>query len=112
MWRYQRTLTATNGNLVVCCGRDVNVALDADITTTNGSVLLGAGRDISLDGALTTTNGNVTMCAANDINILGKSTLTHTTNIVPAQSLGLPLGLVLSAGYGAGAPGVGGGTVV
>ena len=105
-------ITATNGNLVVCCGRDVNVALGADITTTNGSVLLGAGRDINLDGALTTTNGNVTMCAANDINILGKITLTHTTNIVPAQSLGLPLGLVLSAGYGAGAPGVGGGTVV
>ena len=86
--------------------------LGADITTTNGSVLLAAGNDINLDGALSTTNGNVTMCAANDINILGKITLTHTTTIIPAQSLGLPLGLVLSAGYGAGAPGVGGGTVV
>ncbi|ART50725.1 filamentous hemagglutinin [Acidovorax carolinensis] len=107
-----KPITATNGNLAVCCGRDVNVKLGADITTTNGSVLLAAGNDINLDGALTTTNGNVTMCAANDINILGKITLTHTTTIVPAQSLGLPLGLVLSAGYGAGAPGVGGGTVV
>jgi len=105
-------ITATNGNLAVCCGRDVNVKLGADITTTNGSVLLAAGNDINLDGALTTTNGNVTMCAANDINILGKITLTHTTTIIPAQSLGLPLGLVLSAGYGAGAPGAGGGTVV
>ena len=105
-------ITATNGNLEVCCGRDVNVRLGADITTTNGSVLLAAGNDINLDGALSTTNGNVTMCAANDINILGKITLTHTTTIIPAQSLGLPLGLVLSAGYGAGAPGVGGGTVV
>lgn len=105
-------ITATNGNLAVCCGRDVNVKLGADITTTNGSVLLAAGNDINLDGALTTTNGNVTMCAANDINILGKITLTHTTTIIPAQSLGLPLGLVLSAGYGAGAPGAGGGKVV
>ena len=105
-------ITATNGNLEVCCGRDVNVRLGSDITTTNGGVLLAAGNDINLDGALSTTNGNVTMCAANDINILGKITLTHTTTIIPAQSLGLPLGLVLSAGYGAGAPGVGGGTVV
>lgn len=105
-------ITATNGNLAVCCGRDVNVKSGADITTTNGSVLLSAGNDINLKGALSTTNGNVTMCAANDVNIEGKITLTHTTSIVPGQSLGLPLGLVLSAGYGAGAPGVGGGTVV
>ncbi|MET1115438.1 MAG: filamentous hemagglutinin N-terminal domain-containing protein [Comamonas sp.] len=104
-------ITATNGNLVACCGRDVNVNLGADITTTNGSVLLGAGRNLNLWGALTTTNGNVTMCAANDVRIGGKITLTHTTSIVPEQSLGLPLGLVLSAGYGVGAPGAGG-TVV
>ncbi|PKO65023.1 MAG: filamentous hemagglutinin [Betaproteobacteria bacterium HGW-Betaproteobacteria-16] len=105
-------ITATNGNLAVCCGRDVNVALGADITTTNGSVLLGAGRDIDLRGALTTTNGNVTMCAANNLTIGGEITVTHTTSIVPEQSLGLPLGLVLAAGYGAGAPGADGGTVV
>ncbi|NMM81047.1 filamentous hemagglutinin [Acidovorax sp. SRB_14] len=107
-----QSITATNGNLAVCCGRDVNVKLGADITTTNGSVLLSAGNDVNLEGALSTTNGNVSICAANDVNIAGKITLTHTTTIVPGQSLGLPLGLVLSAGYGAGAPGVGGGTVV
>ncbi|MBG6076720.1 filamentous hemagglutinin N-terminal domain-containing protein [Polaromonas sp. CG_9.11] len=106
-----KPITATNGNLAVCCGRDVNVKLGADITTTNGSVLLSAGNDINLIGALSTTNGNVTMCAANDVNIQGKITLTHTTSIIPGQSLGLPLGLVLSAGYGASAPGAGG-TVV
>ena len=104
-------ITATNGNLAACCGRDVNVKLGADITTTNGSVWLGAGRDLNLLGALSTTDGNVTMCAANDVNIGAKITLTHTTTIVPAQSLGLPLGLVLSAGYGAGAPGLGGSVV-
>jgi filamentous hemagglutinin family protein len=104
-------ISATNGNLFVCCGRDVNVQTGADITTVNGSVFLGAGNDINLDGALTTTNGNVMMCASNDINIAGKLTLTHTTTIVPSQSLGLPLGLVLSAGYGASGPGVDGGTV-
>ena len=105
-------ITATNGNLVACCGRDINVKVGAAITTTNGSVSLGAGNDINLKSALTTTNGNVTLCAANDVNIEGKITLTHTTGIIPSQSLGLPLGLVLSAGYGAGAPGAGGGTVV
>jgi uncharacterized Zn-binding protein involved in type VI secretion len=31
-----QAITATNGNLVVCCARDINVA--AAITTTNGSV--------------------------------------------------------------------------
>ena len=107
-----KSITATNGNLAVCCGRDVNVKLGADITTTNGSVLLSAGNDVNLNGALSTTNGNVTMCAANDVNIGGKITLTHTTGIIPGQSLGLPLGLVLSAGYGASGPGAGGGTVV
>ncbi|MGP1667359.1 MAG: two-partner secretion domain-containing protein, partial [Rhodanobacter sp.] len=106
-----KSITATNGNLDVCCGRDVNVALGADITTTNGSVLLAGGRNINLKGALTTTDGNATLCAANNISIDGKITLTNGAS-VPGQSLGLPLGLVLSAGYGANAPGVGGGTVI
>lgn len=106
-----KSITATNGNVEVCCGRDVNVALGADITTTNGSVLLGAGRDINLKGALTATDGNATLCAANDVNIDGKITLTNGAS-VPGQSLGLPRGLVLNAGYGASAPGVGGGTVI
>ena len=106
-----KSITATNGNLAVCCGRDVNVAASADITTTNGSVSLAAGRNINLMGALTTTDGNTTLCAANDVSIVGKITLTNGAS-VPGQSLGLPRGLVLSAGYGASAPGVGGGTVV
>ena len=88
-------ISATNGNLVACCGRDINV--NAAVTTVNGSVLLGAGRNLNLLAALTTTDGNLMMCAGNDLNINDKITLTRGSSI-PAQSLGLPLGLVLSAG--------------
>lgn len=102
-------ITATKGNLAVCCGRDVIVS--GALTTTNGSIALAAGRDLDLKAALTTTNGNVLMCAAEDVNIGAKMTLTHTTSIVPAQSLGLPLGLTLSAGFGGTGPGVDAGTV-
>jgi filamentous hemagglutinin family protein len=105
-----QSITATNGNLVVCCGRDVNV--NAAITTLRGSVLLSAGGDVNLKAALSTKDGNIMMCAANDVNIGAKLTLTHTTSIVPSQSLGLPLGLTLSAGFGGTGPGVGAGTVV
>ncbi len=90
-------VTAVNGNFVACCGRDVNV--NAAITTTNGSVLLGAERNINMAAAITATDGNISMCAAQDIKINDKITLTRGSSI-PAQSLGLPLGLVLSAGYG------------
>jgi hypothetical protein len=103
------TISATNGNLVVCCGRDANV--NAAITTVNGSVLLSAGHNVNLKAALTTTDGNITMCAANDIYIGAQITLTRGSSI-PAQSLGLPLGLVLNAGYGGTGPGISGGTVV
>ena len=102
-------ITATNGNLVACCGRDVNV--NAAITTVNGSVLFGAGRNVNMSAAMTTTDGNIEMCAAQDINISAKVTLTRGSSI-PAQSLGLPLGLVLSAGNGGTGPGVAGGTVI
>ncbi|OAL76779.1 filamentous hemagglutinin [Acinetobacter sp. SFB] len=104
-----QAVTATNGNFEVCCGRDINV--NAPITTVNGSVLLAAGRNINMNAATTTTDGNITFCAEEDININEKITLTRGTTI-PDQSLGLPLGLVLSAGYGANKPGIDGGTVI
>jgi len=90
-------ISATNGNLAACCGRDVNV--NAAITTVNGSVLLGAGRNLNLNAvaAMTTTDGNLMLCAGNDINIGAKITLTRGSSI-PAQSLNLPLGLVIGAG--------------
>ena len=103
-----QAVTATNGNFEVCCGRDINV--NAPITTVNGSVLLAAGRDVNMNAAMTTTDGNVTICASEDVNINAKITLTRGAN-TPKQSLGLPLGLVLSAGYGAKKPGIDGGTV-
>lgn len=106
-----KAVTAVNGNVDICCGRDVNVG--AAITTTNGSVLLSAGRNVSLTSAaaMTTTDGNIMICAANDINIGAALTLTRGSSI-PAQSLGLPQGLVLSAGTAGTGPGVGGGEVI
>ena len=107
-------VTATNGNISVCCGRDINV--NAAVTTTSGSILLGAGRDLyvnqfSTGGAITATDGNISMCAAEDIYVNGAITVTNGTAI-PALSLGLPRGLTMSAGYGAGAPGIGGTLVI
>lgn len=121
-------IKAVSGNISVCCGRDLNI--NAAMTTDGGSMLLGAGRNLNLNrgspavaatpdiafkpvtlgGTVTATDGNITMCAAENINIDGKITLTRGTAI-PELSLGLPLGLVLSAGYGASAPGIGGGTL-
>jgi filamentous hemagglutinin family protein len=116
-----RAITATNGNLVVCCGRDVNV--NAAVTTTNGSILMSAGNNVNIvrtivsvpqnDStltAMTTTDGNMTICAANDINISAPLALTRGSSI-PAQSLGLALGLVLNADSDGTGPGVSGGTV-
>lgn len=106
-----QAITATNGNFVTCCGRDVNV--NAAITTTNGSVLLAAGRNVVLatPAAMTTTDGNMMLCAANDLRIASALVLTRGTSI-PAQSLGLPAGMTLTAGTGGTGPGVAGGTVV
>jgi filamentous hemagglutinin family protein len=106
-----RAITAVNGNFVACCGRDVNV--NAPIVTTNGSVLVSAGRNanFSSPAAMTTTDGNMMICAANDISIASALTLTRGS-IIPAQSLGLQPGLVLSAGTGGTGPGVGGGTLI
>jgi hypothetical protein len=106
---FNAAVTATNGNLVACCGRDVNV--DAAITTTNGSVLLAAGNDVNDRGAITVTDGNLLICAANDINIFSAITLTRGT-ADPTRSLGLPLGLTLSADTDGTGPGIAGGTVI
>jgi hypothetical protein len=102
-------ITATNGNFSVCCGRDINV--NAAITTTRGSVLLAAGRDINQSGAITVTDGNLMMCAADDVNVAGPITLTRGTND-PTRSLGLPIGLTLSADTDGSGPGIAGGTVI
>ncbi|MDB5472019.1 MAG: filamentous hemagglutinin family outer membrane protein, partial [Caulobacter sp.] len=102
-------ITATRGNVVACCGRDVNV--NAPITTTNGSVLLAGGRDVRVFHAITTTDGNITLCAGHDVHIDAAVTLTRGSTI-PAQSLGLPIGLTLIAGADGTGPGVGGGTII
>ena len=104
-------VTATNGNFVICCGRDANI--NAAITTTDGSVLISAGRDINLNftAALTVTDGNLTLCAGNNVNVDAAITLTRGSTI-PAQDLGLALGLVIIAGNDGEGPGVVGGTVI
>ena len=102
-------ITATNGNIVACCGRDINVG--AAMTTTNGSMLLRAGRDVNVRNAITATDGNIVICAGLDIRIIASVTLTRgSTN--PAQSLGSPVGLTLTAGAAGTGPGVGGGTII
>ncbi|WP_426027560.1 filamentous hemagglutinin N-terminal domain-containing protein [Brevundimonas sp. TWP2-3-4b2] len=102
-------ISATNGNLVACCGRDVNV--NAAITTVNGSVLLNAGQNVNVYHAITTTDGNIALCAGHDVHIDAAVTLTRGSTI-PAQSLGLPVGLTLIAGADGTGPGVGGGTII
>ena len=102
-------ITATNGNLSVCCGQDINV--NAAITTTNGSVLLAAGRDVNQRAAITVTDGNLLICAANNVNVAGAITVTRGT-LDPTRSLGLPEGLTLSADTDGTGPGIAGGTVV
>ena len=102
-------ITATKGNLVACCGRDVNV--NAPITTTNGSILLNAGQDVKIFFAITTTDGNIALCAGRDVRINAAITLTRGSTI-PAESLGLPIGLTLIAGSSGRGPGVGGGTLI
>lgn len=101
-------VTTDTGNLVACCGRDVNV--NAVITTTNGSVLLSGGRNVNIDAVMTTTDGNITLCAAENLTVSERITLTRGSSIA-GESLGLPLGLVLSAGYGGTGPGTTGGTL-
>lgn len=101
-------MTATDANISVCCGQDIDV--NAAITVTRGSLLLAAGNDINQDAAITVTNGNLTMCAANDVNINAAITLTGGTNN-PLRSLGLPIGMTISADTDGTGPGIEGGTV-
>lgn len=102
-------ITATNGNLSVCCGQDVNV--NAALTVTNGSILLAAGDDINQNAAITVTDGNLMMCANDDVNINAAITLTRGTND-PTRSLGLPIGLTISADTDGTGPGIEAGTVI
>ncbi len=102
-------VTAVDGNFSACCGRDINV--NAPITATRGSVSLGAGRNLNQNAAITVTDGNLMMCAANDVSINAAITLTRGTSD-PTRSLGLPLGLTLSADTDGTGPGVAGGTVI
>ena len=111
---FNAAVTANSGNISVCCGRDINV--NSAITTTSGSILLSAGRDLYVNqlltgGAITATDGNISMCAAEDIFVNGAITITNGTAI-DGLTLDVPLGLTMSAGYGASAPGIGGGTLV
>ena len=101
-------MTAVEGNISVCCGQDINV--NAAISVTRGSLLLAAGNDINQNAAITVTDGNLMMCAADDVNINAAITLTRGTNI-PARSLGLPIGMTISADTDGTGPGIEGGTV-
>jgi filamentous hemagglutinin family protein len=104
------SITATNGNISTCCGRDINV--NAAMTTTNGSILLSTGNNINVNAAMTSTDGNISLCAGKNINVAATAAITLTRGTsVPAQSLGLPLGLVINAGFDATGPGAGDGTL-
>ncbi|MDB5712479.1 MAG: filamentous hemagglutinin, partial [Sphingomonas bacterium] len=102
-------ISATKGNIVACCGRDVIV--NAALTTVNGSISLSAGQNVRVFHAITTTDGNIRLCAGHDVHIDAAITLTRGTTI-PAQSLGLPIGLTLMAGADGSGPGVNGGTII
>ena len=130
-------ITATWGNLVVCCGRDINV--NAKITTdgrvgisnSGGNILLSAGRDVNIVrssasallpdknlAGITTTAGNIEICAANNINLSNKFdgaaliTLTNSTgNSSPPAGPVTPRGMTLIAGAGGTGPGIAGGTL-
>ena len=74
------------------------------LTTTNGSILLNAGQNVNVFHAITTTDGNIALCAGHDVHIDAAVTLTRGSTI-PAQSLGLPVGLTLIAGADGHRPG-------
>ncbi len=100
-------ITATNGNVVICCGRNAN--LNAAITTTNGSVLVSSGRNVNV-GVVTVTRGNLTLCAGLNVLISGAVTLTNAA-VLASQSLGLDPGVtIITSNSGAG-PGVSKGTL-
>ncbi len=106
---FNAAVTATNGNIVACCGRDIVV--NAALTTTSGSILLNAGRNVQVFHAMTTTDGNIALCAGHDVTIAAALTLTRGS-LIPSQSLGLQPGLLIIAGADGTGPGVAGGTLV
>jgi hypothetical protein len=106
---FNNAVTATNGNIVACCGRDVVV--NAALTTTNGSILLNAGNNVTIRAALNTTDGNIALCAGDNVDIGGAITLTRGTTI-PSQSLGLDPGLLIIAGSAGTGPGPAAGTLI
>ena len=110
-------VSATKGNFVSIAGRDIN-AFQA-ITTTDGSLLMCAVRDINIDhaggsrlAAITTTRGNFTAVAGHDVRINLAQITTTGSSSISTESLGLDLGLVLSAGNDGSGPGVTAGTVI
>jgi filamentous hemagglutinin family protein len=102
-------INATQGNLVVCCGIDINV--NAPITMVRGSMLLSAGRNVNQLAAITSTDGNIAMCAGGDINVTAAMSSTRGTVIADRSlaSLGVQQGLTFSAGNAATGPGLAGG---
>ena len=107
-------VTAVDGNFVVCCGRDINVAATAAVTITRGSLLFSAGRNLNANGPITTTDGNALFCAGGDININAAMTMTRgstpgATNLGTAGVNFVPQGLTLRAGNAATGPGLAGG---
>jgi hypothetical protein len=107
-------ITATHGNLVVCCSQNITVGpigVGSQVTTTNGSVLFSAGQNITINGAMTTTDGNVAFCAGNDIGINAAMTIVRGTVVATESlaSLGVLQGITFSAGNAATGPGLAGG---
>jgi filamentous hemagglutinin family protein len=124
-------VTTTLGNLVVCCGRDINVnaaiVTDGVVATLNsgGNVLLSAGRDVNIlrtalniGAGITTTSGNMEICSGRDINLSntgnGAALLTLTGSVgdsLPPNGPVTPRGMTLIAGTGGTGPGAAGGTL-
>ena len=71
-------ITATNGSLVI--NAPGNVTLNAAMTFNTGNLVVCCGQDITLatTGSITTTNGSTILNAGRDITLLAGSTLTAT----------------------------------
>ena len=95
-------IRGSGGSLTICCGRDINV--NAEIFL-NRPLTLSAGRDLNIRGDVGTGGENsVLLCAARDFNV-GAEIFMNTGN---EGTVGYS-SLSIVAGYGAGAPGEGGG---
>jgi filamentous hemagglutinin family protein len=99
-------ISGGGGALTVCCGRDINIRQPVFLSHP---LSLSAGRDLNVFADLGTGGENsVLMCAARDVNVNGAEIFMNTGN---EYTGGLFSGLTIIAGYGAGRPGDGGGTV-